>query len=79
MAVLQLLGQRLIVKYLYENHGSPYFQMRVPEDLYERFGGRKKISIALREEDGPPSIQVIHKKLGEVPFSILTLLLFAQM
>lgn len=58
MAVLQLLGQRLIVKYLYENHGSPYFQMRVPEDLYERFGGRKKISIALREEDGPPSIQV---------------------
>ena len=58
MAVLQLLGQRLIVKYLYENHGSPYFQMRVPEDLYERFGGRKKISIALREENGPPSIQV---------------------
>jgi integrase len=58
MAVLQLLGQRLIVKYLYENHGSPYFQMRVPEDLYERFGSRKKISIALREEDGPPSIQV---------------------
>jgi hypothetical protein len=42
MAVIQLLGQRLIVKYLYENHGSPYFQMRVPEDLCERFGGRKK-------------------------------------
>ena len=32
MAVIQLLGQRLIVKYLHENHGSPYFQMRVPED-----------------------------------------------
>jgi len=58
MAVLQFLGQRLIVKYLYDNHGSPYFQMRVPEDLYERFGGRKKISIALREDEGPPSIQV---------------------
>jgi len=58
MAVLQLLGQRLIVKYLYENNGLPYFQMRVPEDLCERFGGRKKISIALHEEDGSPSIQV---------------------
>jgi integrase len=58
MAVLQLLGQRLIVKYLYENHGSPYFQIRVPERLQDRFGGRKKISIALHDEDGPPSIQV---------------------
>lgn len=58
MAALELLGERLIVKYLYDNHGSPYFQMRVPEDLFERFGRRKKISIALRVEDGPPSIQV---------------------
>ncbi|MGA1727827.1 MAG: hypothetical protein ACO38U_06175, partial [Burkholderiaceae bacterium] len=58
MAALELLGQRLIVKYLYDNHGSPYFQMRVPEDLFERFGRRKKISIARRVEDGRPSIEV---------------------
>lgn len=58
MASFTFSGHRVIVKYLYENHGAPYFQMRVPQDLQHRFDGRKKISIPLREEDGSPMVQV---------------------
>ncbi len=58
MASFNFSGHKVIVKYLYENHGAPYFQMRVPQDLQHRFDGRKKISIPLREEDGSPMVQV---------------------
>jgi integrase len=58
MAVLQFVGQRLIVNYLYDNHGHPYFQIRVPMDLRDRFNQRSKISLRLTPEDGPPTIQV---------------------
>ena len=58
MAVLQFVGQRLIVNYLYDNHGHPYFQIRVPLDLRDRFNKRSKISLRLASEDGPPTIQV---------------------
>jgi integrase len=52
------VGQRLIVNYLYDNHGHPYFQIRVPLDLRDRFNQRSKISLRLVSEDGPPTIQV---------------------
>lgn len=58
MAVLQFVGQRLIVNYLYDNHGHPYFQIRVPLDLRDRFNQRSKISLRLASEDGPPTVQV---------------------
>jgi integrase len=58
MAVLQFVGQRLIVNYLYDNHGHPYFQIRVPLDLRDRFNNRSKISLRLQPEDGPATIQV---------------------
>jgi hypothetical protein len=46
MATLQLNGSVLIVKYLYDNNGSPYYQRRVPSDLQVRFG-RTKLAIGL--------------------------------
>jgi integrase len=58
MAILTIGHSRLIVKYLYDNNGRPYFQIRVPDDLREQFGGKRKVSIPLREEDGAPAIQV---------------------
>ena len=58
MAVLELAGSYLFVRYLYDNNGSPYFQIRIPEDLQERFSNRKKISISLKSENGAPVVQV---------------------
>ena len=46
------------MKYLYQNHGLPYFQMRIPQELQDRFDGKTKLSIALKPQDGPPVIQV---------------------
>lgn len=58
MALLQLPGTKLLVRYLYENNGRPYFQIRVPEDLRERFGNRYKISRPLPPDEGAPFVQV---------------------
>lgn len=58
MAILTIGESRLIVKYLYDNNGSLYFQIRIPDDLRQQFGGRRKVSIPLREEDGAAAIQV---------------------
>jgi hypothetical protein len=58
MAILQLPHSHLYVKYLYDNNGSPYFQIRIPADLKHRFNNRAKISIPLHAEDGAPVIQV---------------------
>ncbi len=58
MAILQLPRSHLYVKYLYDNNGSPYFQIRIPADLKHRFNNRAKISIPLHVEDGAPVIQV---------------------
>lgn len=58
MATLKLNGHCLIVKYLYQNHGLPYFQMRIPQELQARFDGKTKLSIGLKPQDGPPVIQV---------------------
>lgn len=57
MATLHLNGSVLIVKYLYDNNGSPYYQRRVPRDLVNRFG-KTKLAIALDPAHGSPAIQV---------------------
>jgi len=57
MASLRINGSVLIVKYLYDNNGSPYYQRRVPDDLRNRFR-KSKISIALDPANGIPAMQV---------------------
>ena len=64
MALLRLANHTsLIVKYLYDNNGLTYFQIRIPNDLRERFEGKTKISIPLHKENGAPVIQV--QRLGK--------------
>lgn len=64
MALLRLANQTcLIVKYLYDNNGLTYFQIRIPNDLRVRFDGKTKIAIPLHQENGAPVIQV--QRLGK--------------
>lgn len=58
MATLQFADTSLFVKYLYDNNGQPYFQIRVPKDLKDRFSGKSKISHALKNENGAAVVQV---------------------
>ncbi len=57
MARFQFGGSVLIVKYLCDNNGRPYYQRRIPDDLRVRFG-KKKLSIPLDPAQGAPAIQV---------------------
>ncbi len=57
MALLRVNGSVLIVKYLYDNNGSPYYQRRIPDDLRILFR-KSKLSIALDPSNGPAAIQV---------------------
>lgn len=50
-------NNRLIVKYLSDNNGSPYYQRRVPKDLQPRIG-LQKIAISLDPTKGSPITQV---------------------
>ena len=50
-------NNRLIVKYLSDNNGSPYYQRRVPKDLQPRLG-LQKIAIPLDPNKGSPVTQV---------------------
>lgn len=58
MAIFQFANSSLFVKYLYDNNGQPYFQIRVPKDLKAGFSGKSKISHALKSENGAPVVQV---------------------
>lgn len=58
MAILQTPGTQLVVRYLYDNNGLPYFQIRVPDDLRHRFDNRSKISLPLAPDKGAPVVQV---------------------
>ncbi len=57
MTTFHLYGHTLVLKYLYNNNGSPYYQRQIPTDLQSRFG-KAKFSIKLDPAEGPPMIQV---------------------
>lgn len=57
MTIFLVGNNRLIVKYLCDNNGSPYYQRRVPKELQPRLG-LQKIAIALDPSNGSPVIQV---------------------
>lgn len=56
MAKLQIHDTLLIVNYLTNNNGRPYYQRRIPADLQSRFG-KQKFSIRLDPASGSPAIQ----------------------
>jgi integrase len=56
MAKLQIHDTLLIVNYLTNNNGKPYYQRRIPADLQRRFG-KQKFSIRLDPANGSPAIQ----------------------
>jgi len=56
MAKLQIQDTLLIVNYLTNNNGRPYYQRRIPADLQDRFG-KQKFSIRLDPANGSPAIQ----------------------
>jgi len=56
MATLRIQGNLLIVNYLTNNNGRPYYQRRIPADLQGRFG-KQKLSIPLEHAKGSPAIQ----------------------
>jgi integrase len=56
MAKLQIHDTLLIVNYLTNNNGKPYYQRRIPADLQHRFG-IQKFSIRLDPTIGSPAIQ----------------------
>lgn len=53
MATFQINQSKLIVKYLFNNHGQAWYQRRIPDDLQERIG-RKKYNIKLDPSQGQP-------------------------
>ena len=56
MTTLRIGTTLLIVKYLTNNHGNPYYQRRIPDDLQARFG-KKKFSIPLDANKGSAAFQ----------------------
>jgi integrase len=56
MAKLQIHDTLLIVNYLTNNNGKPYYQRRIPADLQRRFG-KQKLGIRLDPSNGSPAIQ----------------------
>ncbi len=58
MATLKLGNNQLIVKYLVNNNGLPYYQRKVPKDLVDRLG-KQHIRIKLDDRQGTPARQVL--------------------
>jgi len=57
MSTFILGNSRLIVKYLFNNNGKPYYQRRIPADIQSQVG-KKKLSIPLNPANGSPVTQV---------------------
>lgn len=57
MTTFFLGNTRLIVKYLFDNNGKPYYQRRVPKEIQPQLG-IKKISVPLDPANGSPVTQV---------------------
>ncbi len=58
MATLTIGPHQLIVKYLFDNNGLPYYQRRVPKHLVKRIG-KQMIRIKLDPKNGMPAKQVV--------------------
>ncbi len=56
MATLAINNTTLIVKYLYDNNGTWFYQRTVPKDLQYRLG-LKKITEKIHPSKGNPAIQ----------------------
>lgn len=57
MSTFNFGNSRLIVKYLFNNNGKPYYQRRIPAEIQSQVG-RKKLSIPLDPANGTPVAQV---------------------
>lgn len=58
MAILNLGAHQILVKYLVNNNGLPYYQRRVPKSLVKRIG-KQIIRIKLDYKHGVPAKQVV--------------------
>ncbi len=57
MAILSIGSTRILVKYLVNNNGLPYYQRKVPDDLVSRLG-KKLLKFKLDPKNGMPAKQV---------------------
>lgn len=57
MATLSIGSNRILVKYLVNNNGLPYYQRKVPDDLVSRLG-KKLLKFKLDPKNGMPAKQV---------------------
>lgn len=57
MAILSIGSNRILVKYLVNNNGLPYYQRKVPDDLVGRLG-KKLLKFKLDPHNGMPAKQV---------------------
>lgn len=57
MATLSIGSTRILVKYLVNNNGLPYYQRKVPDDLVSRLG-KRLLKFKLDPKNGMPAKQV---------------------
>jgi integrase len=57
VAILSIGSTRILVKYLVNNNGLPYYQRKVPDDLVSRLG-KKLLKFKLDPKKGMPAKQV---------------------
>jgi integrase len=57
VAILSIGSTRILVKYLVNNNGLPYYQRKVPDDLVSRLG-KKLLKFKLDPQNGMPAKQV---------------------
>jgi integrase len=57
VAILSIGSTRILVKYLVNNNGLPYYQRKVPDDLVTRLG-KKLLKFKLDPRNGMPAKQV---------------------